>query len=86
LKNRVNAYAGWLTINAAIVLVVNNTSAAVIAKVESVNVVFIILSIYLNFVYFDKVYSLQVSSIILHITAYVNSIINQSINQLLLML
>lgn len=73
MKNRVNAYAGWLTINAAIVLVANNTSTAVIAKVESVNIIVIILSIYLNFVYFDKVYSLQVSPTRLHITVYVIS-------------
>ena len=42
MKNRVNAYTGWLTINAAIVLVANNTSAEAIAKVESIVFVVII--------------------------------------------
>lgn len=47
MKNRVNAYAGWLTINAAIVLVANNTSAEAIAKVESV-IVFVIIFTFID--------------------------------------
>jgi hypothetical protein len=52
LKNRVNAYAGWLTINAAIVLVANNTSAEAIAKVESVIVFFVII---FTFIYISRI-------------------------------
>ena len=52
MKNRVNAYAGWLTINAAIVLVVNNTIAEAIAKVESVIVFFVII---FTFIYISRI-------------------------------